>query len=46
VHVYIVDTGINRYHAEFNGRVTMEVDLVGDGRNGVDCNGHGTHVRD
>lgn len=44
VHAYIVDTGINTAHTEFGGRAAIGVDEVGDGRNGVDCNGHGTHV--
>jgi hypothetical protein len=41
---YIVDTGIDFAHAEFGGRAVSGYDAVGDGRNGQDCNGHGTHV--
>ncbi|MBI2795880.1 MAG: S8 family peptidase [Gemmatimonadetes bacterium] len=44
ITVYIIDTGILFTHAEFGGRASLGYDAVGDGRNGVDCNGHGTHV--
>jgi subtilisin family serine protease/fibronectin type 3 domain-containing protein len=44
VNVYVVDTGILPNHVEFGGRATADFDAVGDGRNGIDCNGHGTHV--
>jgi subtilisin family serine protease len=44
VTAYIIDTGINTTHNEFGGRAAVAFDAVGDGRNGVDCNGHGTHV--
>ncbi|MEI7032272.1 S8 family peptidase [Streptomyces pratensis] len=44
VKVYVVDTGIDSTHAEFAGRVVNGYDSVGDGRDGMDCNGHGTHV--
>jgi subtilisin family serine protease len=44
VNVYIIDTGILTAHADFGGRASVGVDEVGDGRNGQDCNGHGTHV--
>src|SRR5260221_10734092 len=44
VHVYVVDTGIRLTHAEFVGRAISSYDGVGDGQNGADCNGHGTHV--
>ena len=44
VHVYVVDTGIRSTHADFGGRVVFGADFVGDGRNGADCDGHGTHV--
>ncbi len=44
VNVYIVDTGINQGHNEFTGRVAQAADFVGDGQNGEDCNGHGSHV--
>ena len=44
VHVYVIDTGIRVTHADFGGRASIGVDKVGDGQNGNDCNGHGTHV--
>jgi subtilisin family serine protease len=44
VHAYIIDTGILISHTDFGGRASVGTDTVGDGRNGIDCNGHGTHV--
>jgi subtilisin family serine protease len=44
VNAYVIDTGILASHNEFGGRASVAYDAVGDGRNGVDCNGHGTHV--
>lgn len=44
VHAYIIDTGIRVTHSEFGGRASLSFDSVGDGQNGNDCNGHGTHV--
>ena len=44
VHAYIIDTGIRISHNEFGGRASYAYDSVGDGQNGNDCNGHGTHV--
>jgi aqualysin 1 len=44
VTAYVIDTGILASHGEFGGRASVGVDTVGDGRNGNDCNGHGTHV--
>ncbi|MEU2070856.1 S8 family peptidase [Streptomyces anulatus] len=44
VKAYVVDTGIDAAHSEFDGRVVNGYDAVGDGRAGMDCNGHGTHV--
>jgi subtilisin family serine protease len=44
VHAYIIDTGIRATHVEFGGRATAVFDNIGDGQNGNDCNGHGTHV--
>lgn len=44
VTVYVIDTGIRRSHREFTGRALAGFDAIGDGRNGLDCNGHGTHV--
>ena len=43
-HVYILDTGIRTSHQEFGGRASVSLDVIGDGQNGQDCNGHGTHV--
>jgi len=48
VNAYIIDTGIRRTHSQFltNGvrRALFGFDAIGDGQNGNDCNGHGTHV--
>lgn len=44
VHAYIIDTGIRVSHGEFGGRADHSFDSVNDGRDGDDCNGHGTHV--
>ncbi|MFE3519756.1 S8 family peptidase [Streptomyces sp. NPDC059166] len=44
VTAYILDTGIEAAHSEFGGRVGPGYDAIGDGRDGEDCNGHGTHV--
>ena len=44
VTIYVIDAGINASHVEFEGRATVGLDLIGDGRNGADCDGHGTHV--
>lgn len=44
VTAYIIDTGIRPTHVDFGGRASIGTDTVGDGQNGNDCNGHGTHV--
>lgn len=44
VNVYVIDTGIRPTHQDFGGRASIAADFVGDGQNGNDCNGHGTHV--
>ncbi|MFG2330041.1 S8 family peptidase [Streptomyces sp. NPDC048604] len=44
VAVFVVDTGLDYGHQEFAGRAWFGYDAVGDGRQGADCNGHGTHV--
>ncbi|MEU2431321.1 S8 family peptidase [Streptomyces sp. NPDC007861] len=44
VNAYIIDTGIRTSHSEFGGRASIGIDTVGDGQNGQDCQGHGTHV--
>ncbi|MFD6528886.1 S8 family peptidase [Streptomyces sp. NPDC060184] len=48
VTAYILDSGIDYQHTEFDGadggRAGFGFDAVGDGRRGADCYGHGTHV--
>ncbi|EPH44290.1 putative Aqualysin-1 [Streptomyces aurantiacus JA 4570] len=44
VSVYVIDTGLRTTHREFGGRASVGTDTVGDGQNGNDCHGHGTHV--
>ena len=44
VTAYIIDTGIEISHPDLGGRARVGYDAIGDGQNGVDCNGHGTHV--
>jgi subtilisin family serine protease len=45
VDVFVFDSGINALHNDFDGgRASVWKDFMGDGRNGQDCNGHGTHV--
>lgn len=44
VNAYIIDTGIDLDHPNFGGRIQFGFDAMNDGRNGNDCNGHGTHV--
>jgi subtilisin family serine protease len=45
VTAYVIDTGIRRTNADFGGRASaIGFDAIGDGQNGNDCNGHGTHV--
>ncbi|MEU6311039.1 S8 family peptidase [Streptomyces sp. NPDC047014] len=44
VTAYILDTGIDYDHPEFGGRAAPGFDAIGDGRDGRDCQGHGTHV--
>lgn len=44
VNAYIIDTGVRFTHNEFTGRTGASFDAIGDGQNGNDCNGHGTHV--
>jgi subtilisin family serine protease len=44
VTAYVIDTGILISHTDFGGRAAVGTDKIGDGRNGIDCNGHGTHV--
>jgi len=46
VDIYVVDTGVNKNHADFQGRLKGGFNAVADG-NGADdwgdCNGHGSH---
>jgi subtilisin family serine protease len=44
VDLWVIDTGIRETHVDFNGRASRDFDSVGDGQNGNDCRGHGTHV--
>ena len=44
VNVYVLDSGIRITHSDFGGRASNSFDSMGDGQNGYDCNGHGTHV--
>ena len=44
VTVYVMDSGINYSHVDFGGRAVPGFDLFSDGRDGDDCDGHGTHV--
>jgi subtilisin family serine protease len=42
VTAYIIDTGLQANHPDFNGRAANVFDAFGG--NGNDCHGHGTHV--
>ncbi|MDB4951907.1 MAG: peptidase and in kexin sedolisin [Gemmatimonadetes bacterium] len=42
VRAYIIDTGIYTSNSDFGGRAAVSYDALGG--NGIDCNGHGTHV--
>ncbi len=44
VNAYVIDSGLRTTHQDFSGRASIGTDTVGDGRNGADCSGHGTHV--
>lgn len=43
IKIAIIDTGIDKNHEMFNGRVIKEKDFSSD-NNTMDLNGHGTHV--
>jgi subtilisin family serine protease len=43
VNAYVIDTGILTTHWEFQGRASNIYNFDHEG-NGVDCNGHGSHV--
>ena len=48
VDIYVLDSGVNMAHSEFENRAFPGIDLVDEytnsQNNGRDCNGHGTHV--
>ncbi|HEU4794166.1 MAG TPA: S8 family peptidase [Pyrinomonadaceae bacterium] len=44
VNAYVIDTGILPTHVEFDGRASAIYDAVDPQGNGIDCNGHGSHV--
>lgn len=44
VRVYVIDTGINMTHEDFDGRAISGWDFVDRDDDATDCNGHGTHV--
>jgi len=44
VTVYVIDSGIYYDHNEFEGRASFGFDVIDQNNNGLDCNGHGTHV--
>jgi subtilisin family serine protease len=44
VNAYVIDTGILATHWEFRERASAIFDAVESEGNGVDCNGHGSHV--
>lgn len=41
---YVIDTGIRTSHNDFAGNASVGFDAINDGRQGQDCNGHGSHV--
>ena len=43
VNAYVIDTGILTTHWEFQGRASAIYDVF-EGGDGIDCNGHGSHV--
>ena len=42
VYAYIIDSGLDSGHPQFEGRARNDYDARGG--NGKDCNGHGTHI--
>jgi subtilisin family serine protease len=44
VRIYIVDTGIQANHPDFQGRILSGYDALGTTKGLVDCSGHGTGV--
>ena len=44
VTAYVLDTGINTAHQDFEGRATIGFDAISGTTTSGDCHGHGTHV--
>ena len=44
VKVAILDTGVQKSHAELSNSIPLTVDFTGEGGDNLDFNGHGTHV--
>ena len=44
VYVHVIDTGIRPTHVDFGGRASIGGDFITPSTDGIDCNGHGTHV--
>ncbi|GGY62584.1 S8 family serine peptidase [Streptomyces omiyaensis] len=44
VTAYILDTGLYRQHASFEGRAASGYDFIDNDADSADCHGHGTHV--
>ncbi|NJP31396.1 S8 family peptidase [Micromonospora thermarum] len=42
VHAYVIDTGIDVTHPDFEGRASFDYNAID--RRDTDCDGHGTHV--
>jgi subtilisin family serine protease len=42
VHAYVIDSGIDVTHPDFEGRATFDFNAIGGPD--TDCDGHGTHV--
>ncbi|WP_205324079.1 S8 family peptidase [Glycomyces sp. YM15] len=44
VEAFVLDTGLNTEHQEFEGRVGEGFDFIDNDADPSDCHGHGTHV--
>jgi serine protease len=44
VNAYVIDTGLNFFHSEFQGRAVFDAEFATEPTGGQDCNGHGTSV--
>jgi len=44
VTIYVLDTGVNLNHADFEGRASFGASFIGDPSDKTDPNGHGTFV--